>query len=248
MPARREIIAGRKEFLWRPWGSLEAFDPRLPAEVRNAGYHTHIVTDHFHYWEEEANGYIQSYDTTEIIRGYEVDHWQAQEKPAWVKNVEKFRAPEHIGQYYANTKDFAGEEDFFSARVFGGACDWLDKNARKGKFFLHVETFDVHEPFHIPEPYESMYAEGTSKNEFNVWPPYQVYKDLNAFMDQTSPRELEFLKSQFMGKVTMMDKWFGTLLDKLDEMDLWDETMIIFTTDHGHDMGTRILTATRIFR
>ena len=243
MPARRELIAGRKEFMWRPWGSLEVFDPRLPAEVKKGGYHTHMVTDHYHYWEEEANGYIQSYDTTETIRGYEVDRWQAwypnDEMPAWVRKVEEFRAPEHIGQYYANTRNFEGEEDFFSAKTFGGACDWLDRNAGKGKFFLHVETFDVHEPFHVPEPYESMYAEGASKNEFNIWPPYQIYDDLAAFMDRTTPEELAFLKSQFMGKVTMMDKWFGKLLDKLDEMKLWDDTMVIFTTDHGHDMGER---------
>lgn len=243
MPARRELIAGRKEFLWRPWGSLEVFDPRLPREVAKAGLRTHMVTDHYHYWEEEANGYIQGYDTTEMIRGYEVDHWQvndaSEEKPPWVRKVEEFRAAEHIGQYYANTRDFTDETDFFSAKVFGGACDWLDKNASKGPFFLHVETFDVHEPFHIPEPYESMYAEGASKNEFNIWPPYQVYDDLAAFMDQTTPEELKFLKSQFMGKVTMMDRWFGTLLDKLDKMALWDQTMVIFTTDHGHDMGER---------
>lgn len=243
MPARRELIAGRKEFLWRPWGSLEVFDPRLPAEVKKGGYHTHIVTDHYHYWEEEANGYIQSYDTTEMIRGHEVDHFEPQDssepKPDWVKKVEEFRAAEHIGQYYANTKDFKGEEDFFSAKTFAGACDWLDRHASKGKFFMHVETFDVHEPFHVPEPYESMYAEGASKNEFNIWPPYQVYDDLNAFMDQTSEAELAFLRSQFMGKVTMMDKWFGTLMDKLDEMALWDDTMVILTTDHGHDMGER---------
>ncbi|WP_300064084.1 sulfatase [uncultured Roseobacter sp.] len=243
MPARRELIAGRKEFMWRPWGSLEVFDPRLPSEVKTGGYHTHIVTDHYHYWEEEANGYIQSYDTTEMIRGYEVDHWQRQdpheEKPVWVRKVEEFRAPEHIGQYYANVKDFAGEEDYFSAKTFGSACDWLDRHARKGKFFLHVETFDVHEPFDIPEPYESMYADGATKNEFNIWPPYQVYDDLNAFMDQTTREELAFLKSQFMGKVTMMDKWLGTLFDKLDEMALWEDTMVILTTDHGHDMGER---------
>ena len=243
MPARREIFTGRKEFLWRPWGSLEVYDPRLAREVRKGGYHTHIVTDHYHYWEEEANGYLQSYDTTEMIRGYEVDRWQtpdpSEDRPAWVRNVEKFRAAEHIGQYYENTRDFEGEEDFFSAKTFSSACDWLDRNAAKGKFFLHVETFDVHEPFHVPEPYESMYAEGASKNEFNVWPPYQVYDDLDAFMDQTTPEELAFLRSQFMGKVTMMDKWFGTLLDKLDEMALWDDTVVIFTTDHGHDMGER---------
>ena len=56
-------------------------------------------------------------------------------------------------------------------------------------------------------------------------------------MDQTTSEEMAFLKSQFMGKITMMDKWFGKLLDKLEEMNLWDDTMVIFTTDHGHDIG-----------
>ncbi|MEM7026488.1 MAG: sulfatase-like hydrolase/transferase, partial [Pseudomonadota bacterium] len=59
MPARREIFAGRKEFLWRPWGPLEVFDPRMPRIVQAAGYNTGMVTDHYHYWEEQANGYVQ---------------------------------------------------------------------------------------------------------------------------------------------------------------------------------------------
>ncbi len=243
IPARRELIAGRKEFLWRPWGSLEAYDPRLPAEVRKGGHTAHIVTDHYHYWEEEANGYIHSYDTIEMIRGYEVDRWKTPDpgadKPPWVRSVERFRAAEHIGQYYANTRDFRGEEDYFSAKTFRAACDWLDGSAGRGGFFLHVETFDVHEPFHVPEPYASMYAEGASSGEFNIWPPYQVYRDLAAFMEQTSEEELRFLRSQYMGKVTMMDRWFGALLDKLDELELWDDTMVVFTTDHGHDLGER---------
>ncbi|MXX90479.1 MAG: sulfatase-like hydrolase/transferase [Boseongicola sp. SB0677_bin_26] len=62
---------------------------------------------------------------------------------------------------------------------------------------------------------------------------------LDAFMDQTSEAEQTFFNSQFMGKVTMMDKWFGRPLDKLDEMALWEDTMVIFATDHGHDMGER---------
>ena len=61
MPARREIFAGRKEFMWRPWGPLEIFDPRMPRIIQSAGYNTGIVTDHYHYWEETSNGYIQGF-------------------------------------------------------------------------------------------------------------------------------------------------------------------------------------------
>ena len=96
----------------------------------------------------------------------------------------------------------------------------------------------MHEPFHVPEPYASMYTDGSS-DDFNIWPPYQIYDDLEKFMDQTTPEELQFLESQYFGKTTMADKWFGHLCNKLDELSLWDTTMVIFTTDHGHDLGLR---------
>ncbi|MEP3277110.1 MAG: sulfatase [Stappiaceae bacterium] len=243
MPARREIFAGRKEFMWRPWGPLELFDPRLPQIVAGAGYNTGIVTDHYHYWEEMANGYIQGFQSLTFVRGHETDNWKVPIKddaPAWVKKMSEFRAAEHMEQYYANVKDFKTEEDFFPAKVFSGAADWLEENASKGPFFLQVESFDVHEPFHVPEPYTSMYTDGNgSKDDFNIWPPYQVYAALDAFMEQTSPEELAFLKAQYMGKTTMVDNWLGTLLDKVSALDLWDETMIVLTTDHGHDLGQR---------
>lgn len=243
MPARREIFAGRKEFMWRPWGSLEVFDPRLPAIVGSAGYNTGIVTDHYHYWEEEANGYIQGFNSMEFIRGHEVDRWKVPEdgpKPKWVDKVAEFRSQTHINQYHANVKGFQNEEDFFPAKVFSKASEWLDENAKKGQFFLQVESFDVHEPFDTPEPYASMYNKsGKTKDDYNIWPPYQIYKDLDAFMAQTNEDELAFLKSQYLGKATMVDHWLGKFMSKIDELSLWEDTAVIFTTDHGHDLGER---------
>ena len=79
MPARREIFAGRKEFMWRPWGPLEIFDPRMPRIIQSAGYNTGIVTDHYHYWEETSNGYIQGFASSKFIRGHETDFWKMHE-------------------------------------------------------------------------------------------------------------------------------------------------------------------------
>ncbi|MEM9755046.1 MAG: sulfatase [Pseudomonadota bacterium] len=244
MPARREIFAGRKEMMWRPWGPLEVFDPRLPREVQAVGHNTGIVTDHYHYWEETANGYLQGFMSVEMIRGHETDNHTlppADDVPDWVEKMSEFRSPYHMRQYYENVKDFKAEEDFFPAKTFSKACDWLDAYAARGPFFLQIESFDVHEPFHVPEPYASMYTDGIDGDagDHNIWPPYQVYKDLDAFMAQTTPGELAYLKSQYYGKTTMVDAWFGKLLDKFDALDLWDDTLIVFTTDHGHDLGDR---------
>jgi len=242
MPARREITSGRKEFMWRPWGPLEVFDPRIAAILNTAHFNTGIVTDHYHYWEEQANGYVEDFSSAIFIRGHETDFWKLPEQgdvPAWVDKIAEFRSTVHPRQYYANVKDFETEEDYFPAKVFSAAAQWLDENASKGQFFLQVESFDVHEPFDVPEPYASMYSDSGTKNDFNIWPPYQMYDDLDAFIKQTTPEELNFLKSQYFGKVTMVDKWLGVFLEKLTELKLWENTMVVFTTDHGHDLGER---------
>jgi arylsulfatase A-like enzyme len=160
MPARREIFSGRQEFMWRPWGPLEPFDQRLPKLVGQQGYTTAIVTDHYHYWEEAANGYVQSFSSTDFVRGHELDNWKPlladdEALPPWIEQVERWR-PGQGERYYANVRDFQTEEDFFPAKVMRGASSWLHEHAGREPFFLQVESFDVHEPFHSPEPYASL--------------------------------------------------------------------------------------------
>ena len=138
-------------------------------------------------------------------------------------------------------KKKTSDSEFFPALTFSAACNWLHKNATKRPFFLQIESFDVHEPFHVPEPFSSMYTQGIDGNadDYNIWPPYQIYADLERFMAQTTSQELAYLKSQYYGKTTMVDKWFGKLTQTLDDLDLWSNTMVVFTTDHGHDLGDR---------
>ena len=172
MPARREIFTGRRKLMWRPWGPLEPFDQPLPKLLEVVGYTTALVTDHYHYWEKEANGYIQSFQSAELIRGHEIDFWKpaaphSEPMPRWVENIEVYR-PGRGRKYYGNTRDFRTEEDYFPAKVFSGAARWLERNANQSRFYLQVESFDVHEPFDIPEPYRPMYVDGSQRDRFNI--------------------------------------------------------------------------------
>ena len=51
IPARRELHTGRYNFLHRSWGPLEPFDDSMPGILREHGIHSHLVSDHGHYWE-----------------------------------------------------------------------------------------------------------------------------------------------------------------------------------------------------
>ena len=134
--------------------------------------------------------------------------------------------------YLRNVQDFRAEEDFFGPRVMQSTADWIEQNASNTPFFLHVDSFDVHEPFHIPEPYRSLYTDDPTP--YNPWPPYGR-SDEGAFKMENA--ELEWIRAQFAGKLTMLDRWLGRAFDALSRHQLWDNTAVIITTDHGHYLG-----------
>ncbi|MHB1455678.1 MAG: sulfatase [Armatimonadota bacterium] len=241
MPARREIMTGRQEFLFRGWGHLEPYDVPMALRCRQSGAVTQMVTDHYHYWENSAHGYIEHFNGCEMIRGHELDFWKTELQPSepdWVKAINKYR-PGWGSRYYQNVARFTSEEDFFSPKVFKKAAEWLDANHNQDRFFLHIESFDAHEPFHVPEPYRSMYTNDLNP-EYTCWPPYQDADQRLKFLRNTSMAELDFIRAQYQGKLTMVDKALGQVWAMMDKHNLWDNTTVILTTDHGHELAEAV--------
>lgn len=244
MPQRREFLCGIREFLWRPWGPAEPFDRTVPAVAGEADITTGLITDHYHYFEHGAHGYYEDFHGFEFVRGHEHDHWKT--APRWPDHRLLAQDNRHdvdhddvppgsAGAYARNVAglDELDERDFFAPRVFTAASTWLRDNAAWDRWFCYVDSFDVHEPFHCPEPYASMYTdEDPTDPELVVWPDYAPVADQGL-----TDRQLDFVISQFAGKVTMVDRWFGRVLDRLDRLGAWDETIVIVTTDHGELLG-----------
>ena len=76
IPARREMHTGRYNFLHRSWGPLEPFDDSMPQILGDAGIHTHLASDHPHYWEDGGATYHTRFTTWEFFRGQEGDPWK----------------------------------------------------------------------------------------------------------------------------------------------------------------------------
>jgi arylsulfatase A-like enzyme len=247
MPARRELFSGRREFLWRSWGHMEPWDRHLAVDAAKCGYVTQMITDHYHYWENSAHGYFEPFHGMEFVRGHELDFWDTSPLgaiPEWARSIDKYR-PSHWqrpmgwgGLYYGNARNFEGDESRFPcAQVMQKSADWLDRNHAHGKVLLWAECFDPHEPHFLPEPYRTMYSpDGKDHPEFTCWPPYQNRDETRRFLAEASPEEVAWVRAQYDGKVTMVDHWLGCLLDKMDELDLWKDTTLILTTDHGHEL------------
>ena len=241
MPARRDIYTGRFEFLWRGWGPLNDEDADLPCQISGPADYSnrsiakkikedsrisYLVTDHFHLWECGAGNYHFGYTGCELIRGHEGDMWNTAPIEVPCPNDSRMTFDErHFRNAYLTRKS---EEDYFAAQVFTKASEWLEANRSLKNFYLHIDCFDPHEPWDPPEKYLKMFDErGYDVPDWKARAPYDYWE--NTMKEE----QYHHLRARYAATVVFLDHWFGKLLDTIDNLDLWKDTLVIFSTDHG---------------
>ncbi len=236
MPARRDMHSGRLSFLHRAWGPLEPFDNSFPEILRLNNTYTHLVTDHYHYFEDGGATYHNRFNSWDFIRGQESDPWKAMVQPPLEKLREKYHQSQlnltnrETGYYhYAINSEFIKEEkDFPSVKCFESGLDFININKDADNWFLQLETFDPHEPFFAPERFREKLKTNYTGPRLD-WPQYDRVKETDD--------EVEELKANYIALVGLCDYLLGTVLDYFDENNLWNDTALILTTDHGFMLG-----------
>jgi arylsulfatase A-like enzyme len=246
MPARRDMHTGRVNFMHRHWGPLEPFDDSFARILSENGVYSHLISDHLHYFEEGGWGYATAFDSYDYIRGQEYDAMKALVAPPIERYKEKFDERHYLldklpksgaitrgnsesmawkKSRAAISRDFLKEEaDFPTAKCFAAAFEFLELNAEADDWFLQLECFDPHEPFVAPERFKEAYDRGYNGKILD-WPLYEEATN--------SPDEIAEIRGNYAALVAMCDEYFGKLLDYFDANDLWKDTALVLTTDHG---------------
>jgi arylsulfatase A-like enzyme len=243
MPARRDLHTGRLNFMHRSWGPLEPFDNSFPQSMWLAGIHTHLISDHLHYFEDGGSTYHNRFRTWDFVRGQEYDAWKAMVQPPVARLREKYAAkhynfdsswkhPKDVYdgswkriQHAINSEFMVEEKDLPLARCFAAGFEFLDVNGTADQWFLMLECFDPHEPFQAPARFKEQYATGWNAGILD-WPIYEKTKD-------SSPEEIAEIRANYAALVAACDHYFGQLLDYFDRHDLWRDTALVLSTDHG---------------
>jgi len=237
LPARHDILVGSLDFLWRPWGSLELWDEPITRLLRSAGVTTALVTDHPHLFEVGGENYHCEFSAWDYQRGHESDLWRTRPDPSWVGAPSFGRG--HTP--YDNSRGwFRDEDDFPGPRTMTAATDWIDRDApwhrdHDQPWMLFIDEFDPHEPFDTPdrwiEPYDPEW-DGPPL----IWPPYVADGIASGTITEREGRQI---RARYGAKLSMIDHWFGRLLDAIDHGGWAADTVVIVGTDHGHYLGDR---------
>ncbi|MDR3500541.1 MAG: alkaline phosphatase family protein [Parvibaculum sp.] len=118
--------------------------------------------------------------------------------------------------------------------------------AKKTPFVAHLSLLRPHPPFVAPEPYNAMYdpaevpgfsrkATPVEEGEQHPWLAHQLTKRL--YRATANEKQLRRLKAVYYGLMSEVDVELGRLFAHLKATGLWDNTLIVFTSDHGEQMG-----------
>ena len=235
IPHRTDLFTGRYSFTYSDWSPLPREEVVLSAVLTEAGYTTMFIADTPHLIKDGYH-FDRGFSGWEWIRGQENDRYRTDPLEVDMPcDPEKLRATARtVTQYLRNTDARRFEEDYFAPRTMAQAARWLERNYRGEKFFLHVDTFDPHEPWDPPQWYVDRYDPGYAGEEV-IYPIY-------APADYLTAAELKHMRALYAGEVTMVDRWVGRLMEKMEDLGLLEDTVVIFFTDHGFYLGEHGLT------
>jgi arylsulfatase A-like enzyme len=112
------------------------------------------------------------------------------------------------------------------------ALPWIEQN-RDGSLFVYLHYMDPHSPYGPPE----YLLPGPAPAKSRLYPPQDYPGSIFPFAKapDLEPREKQELLNLYDGAIRFCDREIGRLLERLEEMDLTQDAVVIVTADHGEE-------------
>ncbi len=119
---------------------------------------------------------------------------------------------------------------------------WRQDNpeARRQPFFLFINYFEPHLPYHPPEPERSRFLRAGADRERVAWLSRLGHPEEMKFilgLSDLTPADLGILGDLYDGEIAYADRRLGEVLALLRELKILDDTVVAVTSDHGENLG-----------
>ncbi len=235
IPIRAELMTGNCLLPSRIWEPLHATDLPMAEILRREGFICGLISDTYHYRAPGMN-YHRGFHAYEWIRGQEYDPYNS--APTG-RRLEDYVTPAYspvwrgrVGQYLANTDDFRRDRprEWFAGQVADRAVHWLEKNRKHKNLFLWVDSFDPHEPWDPPTPYDTYRPE-------NYIGPRLIMPMGGQARSWASAEQIEQIRGLYAGEVASVDGSFGPFFEALERLAYYEDSIVLVLADHGHPLG-----------
>ncbi len=235
IPHRTDVTSGRHTWLWHPWQDrMASTENHIPNILGDLGYRSQLLCDCPHLFNSRFN---MGFTAAHHVRGQEGDvhltrlnHAIPEAMPHDKTRFDDIIEGHNLADVHAWTamRNYR-EIDRFPPRTAQLAMEWLEENYQRDNLFLWTDFFDPHEPFDPPEYMVRKY------DPTYTGPPmlHPNYGKSGAY----TKAELRNMRARYCAEAQLVDRWVGRVLEKIDDLDLWDNSIVIFTSDHGMAFG-----------
>lgn len=244
VPSRASFHTGRYPHDNRFWDNCIAYDGSVPSwahRLRAAGHRVDSIGKLHFRSAEDDNGFSAEHMPLHIVDGVGDPIGMLRDPPTPRKSA--LRLAEQAG---AGDSDYQGYDD----RITRAAVDWLGERAKAPDdkpWALFVSLVCPHFPLISREQWYSLYPE-----EKVPWPglyaeserpnhPFIAAMRASQIYDQgfDTPAKVRKAIAAYFGMVSFVDDNVGRLMKALDDLGLASDTRVIYTSDHGDNLGTR---------
>jgi arylsulfatase A-like enzyme len=235
-PCRAALLTGVNVFRTSAGHNLEdnlsirTINPELavmPETFKHSGYHTYAIGK----WHNDTASFAKSFSGgAKLFFGGMSEHRKV---PVFDFDPE--------GKY-PKEKRYIGES--FSTEMFSDAAIcFLQEYREEAPYFLYVAFTAPHDPRTPPQPYADMYSPEQMPLPDNYMPEHPFDNGTLVNRDEEIapwPRTPEIVRehtADYYGMISHLDAQIGRILETLAERDDANETIIVYTADHGIAIG-----------
>jgi arylsulfatase A-like enzyme len=167
--------------------------------------------------------------------GFEVGLDLPDEQCAWCEWLEELGYGAMSGDVALETEPDRPSEHGVSAFMTNHVVKWLER--QDGPWFAHASYWRPHPPYAAAGLWSTAYD--PDEVSLPVAAPDREVPFFGRLVDPapTDERAMREVRAQYYGMVSDVDNELGRLFDSLASMGMWDDTLVVVTSDHGEQLG-----------
>ena len=211
--------------------------PTFPQLLSDAGYDT-IAVGKMHFQPcRRHNGFTKMELMEEIPRNLEDDEYAMYLRDHGFGDIQSIHGVRHL-LYMLPQRSLVDEEHHGSSWVAERSIHHLRENGGKRPFFLWSSFIAPHPPFDVPDEWADLYK-GKELPPLNVsrTPISELAEQKKCIADYPNGAYLQRARELYYASISFVDYNIGKIIQELKDIGEYDNTLILFTSDHGEMLG-----------